>query len=76
MASRSGYMLRKDQALAAAGEKPCEQCEHPARLHLELPAAEWAIVDGELVQQANPDYRAFHFHCRAEGCDCVLDRSG
>lgn len=71
---RAGRQIRWEHQLKQAYEKPCS-CGHVVGQHRELRPAEIALVDGEIVETPNPDYRPLHFHCTADGCDCVLDRS-
>lgn len=70
----AGYLLRKDQALAEAGERPCPGCGHPTRRHRELQPT-WELRDGEIIEMPHPDYQPFVFHCEVEGCGCALDRA-
>lgn len=71
-----GQAIRQAQALDRAAAEPCEGCGHPRGDHAELVRSTLELVEGELVERMNPAYRAFHFHCRVEGCGCVLDRTG
>lgn len=76
------YATRQEQRLEREGAKPCDGCGHEVRRHRELRPTTTALgrdpETGEptLIEIANPDYRAFHFHCEVDGCQCVMDRTG
>lgn len=71
---RAGRFIRLGAALDAADRVPCE-CGHAMSLHRELQPTLYRL-DGDAVHtEPNPDYRPLHFHCQADGCTCILDRS-
>jgi len=72
---RAGRAIRDEAALRNAYNTPCPNCGHPSGGHRELTPT-WQLVEGALVEVAHPDYKPLHFHCEAEGCDCMLDLSG
>jgi len=72
MASRSGYMLRLDQARSRAADKPCADCGHATGDHRQM-LYEFYEVDGTQVKVTrNPDYQGNVFPCSHEGCDCAI----
>jgi hypothetical protein len=73
---KAGLAIRHAQALEAAAAEACPECGHPRGEHFELSPSTLTIEGGQLVEEPNPAYRAFHFHCRHDGCACVLDRTG
>lgn len=74
----SGYMIRQEQRLQAAGEKPCPGCGHPNYRHHELQRATFSLSEDqtEIVETLNPDYQPLHFHCDVEDCPCVIVCTG
>lgn len=60
MAMRAGRALRDRARDAERATKPCPAaCGHLEMQHLELPPE-------------TPGYAPLRFHCRGDGCDCVI----
>ena len=73
MASRSGYMLRVDQARARASEKPCAGCGHATGDHRQIPYELYEINGTEVTVTRNPEYVSNVFVCNHDDCDCRLE---
>lgn len=69
----AGYLIRRDQAQAERSAAPCDGCGHPHSQHTEL-APHPELIDGTIVMVDHPDRKPFVFHCRADGCECTIDR--
>lgn len=67
---RAGRQIRWERALEHAGNKLCD-CGHTVREHRELQAT-LSIEDGAIIETPHPDYKPLHFHCTADGCECVV----
>ena len=68
------YMIRQHLAALDRAAALCE-CGHANGDHRELERdtidIEASLAAGSIIATPNPDYRALHFHCHADGCDCI-----